>query len=693
MPPKKTDVLRISAEKKLAKAQKEDPRNLSEIDTLKLIHELEVHQIELEMQNEELSNTNMLYGKLSAKYKNLYDFAPFGYLTLSNEGIILNLNLYIAKLLGRNRVDLLNKQFSVFLSDDSKRSLSSFLERQRLTKITDTVDLELNTNGSDLTYIHVSGYGDNNGDKIYVTALNVTRNRIAEEKLKQSASVWNNTFNAINDSLFILDCNQNILQANIATYLIIGKRPEEVLGMKCHDVMHGLQSSITNCPFHRMMITKHRESLEVNIGDKSYQIIVDPVFNDFGDISGAVHIMSDVTEGNRTLQELKTAKEKAEESDRLKSSFLANMSHEIRTPMNGILGFADLLKNPDLTGENQQEYIGIIESSGERMLALINDLIDISKIEAGLMNVYLSQFNLNEKIDFLYSFFLPQAKQKRLILSFSKGLPDTEAIIQSDEAKVIAILINLIRNALKFTPSGSVVFGYTVRSGMVEFFVQDTGVGVPEEQKAIIFERFRQGNDIISKEYEGSGLGLAISRSFAEMLGGEIWITSPVNEDSEKKGSVFSFNIPYIIGTMNDNQPGQQHSSAESYLTMSGLNILIAEDDKVSMEYLTVICRPIAKKLLFAISGDQAVDITRDNADLDLIFLDIKLPVMDGLAAARGIREFNKNVIIIAQTAFAPYIGKSKAINAGCDDYISKPFSKNNLLAKIHSNLKKRTEK
>lgn len=248
-------------------------------------------------------------------------------------------------------------------------------------------------------------------------------------------------------------------------------------------------------------------------------------------------------------KELTIAKERAEESDRLKSAFLANMSHEIRTPMNGILGFAEILKKPDLSSEKQKQYISIIEKSGERMLNIINDIIDISKIESGGMNVSISKTDINEQLEFLYSFFKQETEKKGLALSLAKVLPSTKSSIYTDREKVYAVLTNLLKNAIKFTQSGSIEFGCTVIPIDLEhepvtdrnellFYVKDTGRGIASEQLGLIFERFRQTDDFRSSE--GAGLGLTITKSYVEMLGGKIWVESEYD-----KGSVFYFTLPH----------------------------------------------------------------------------------------------------------------------------------------------------
>jgi len=244
-------------------------------------------------------------------------------------------------------------------------------------------------------------------------------------------------------------------------------------------------------------------------------------------------------ERTRIFKDLLHAKNKAEESDRLKSAFLANMSHEIRTPMNGIMGFAELLKDPGLTGEQQQQYIEIIEKSGERMLNIINDIMEISRIEAGVMDVMLEASNINEQLDFAYSFFKPEVEAKGMQLLLSDVLPAKQAKVVTDREKLFAVLTNLIKNAIKYSNEGFIEFGCATKGSFQEFFVKDTGIGIPKDRQHAVFSRFVQA-DIEDKEArQGAGLGLAISKAYVEMLGGDIWM-----ESEEGKGSTFYFTIP-----------------------------------------------------------------------------------------------------------------------------------------------------
>jgi len=252
----------------------------------------------------------------------------------------------------------------------------------------------------------------------------------------------------------------------------------------------------------------------------------------------------DITTCKKAAIELTIAKERAEESDRLKSAFLANMSHEIRTPMNGILGFAGLLAEPDLTGEKQQFYISIIEKSGKRMLNIINDIIDISKIESGLMTVNTSKSNINEQTEYIYTFFKPEVEEIGMELFVKNGLADGLAMVNIDREKVYAILINLVKNAIKFSKAGFIEFGYEKKGTWLEFYVKDTGIGIPKNKQKSIFERFIQADSSTIKAFNGTGLGLSISKSYVEMLGGAIWL-----ESTEGVGSTFYFKIPYHLAS------------------------------------------------------------------------------------------------------------------------------------------------
>jgi hypothetical protein len=391
-------------------------------------------------------------------------------------------------------------------------------------------------------------------------------------------------------------------------------------------------------------------------------------------------------EKEKRATELTIAKERAEESDRLKSAFLTNMSHEIRTPMNGILGFTELLKEPNLSSDDQQDYIQTIQISGARMLNTINSIVDMSKIESGLMKVDIKETNINEKIEFTYKFFKPEVEIKGLQFLVKNSLPSKEVIIKTDNEKVYGILTNLIKNAIKFTFEGSIEFGYEKKGKYLEFFVKDTGVGIPKNQMELIFERFRQGSESHNRGYEGSGLGLCIAKSYVEMLGGKIWV-----ESEEGKGSTFYFTIPYNSISEEKIKIINAVSAEHKEVEIKKLKVLVVEDDEISYSLLTKMLQKISYEVLHAITGVQSVEACRNNPDIDLVLMDIRMPKMDGNEASRQIRQFNKDVIIIAQTAYAFSGDREKAIEAGCNDYISKPINSTSLfeLIKKHCNKQK----
>ena len=405
--------------------------------------------------------------------------------------------------------------------------------------------------------------------------------------------------------------------------------------------------------------------------------------------------IQDITERKQIEEDLIKAKEKAEESDRLKSAFLANMSHEIRTPMNGILGFSELMKEPTLSGEEKQEYISIIEKSGIRMVNIINDIVDISKIESGQMEIKLSETDVNKQLEDICNFYRPEAEQRGLQISFRNTLKEKEAMVRTDQQKISAILTSLVNNAIKFTHKGSIEFGCgyvgvgTRHALCIQqpksllFYVKDTGIGIRNEQLGIIFERFRQGSESLNRKYEGAGLGLSISKAYVEMLGGHIWA-----ESEEGKGSTFYFAIPCTARS--EEKPESKRAVLGDGLEKPDLmlKILIAEDDAESMVLLTKIVQKFNREVIKARTGLEAVKICRKNPDIDLILMDIQMPEMDGYEATRQIRQFNSGVVIIAQTAFASIGDKELAMEAGCNDYISKPIKRKQLLESVNKHFK-----
>lgn len=375
---------------------------------------------------------------------------------------------------------------------------------------------------------------------------------------------------------------------------------------------------------------------------------------------------------------LKKAKEKAEESDQLKSSFLANMSHEIRTPMNGIIGFADLLKEPGLSGEKQQTYLKVIETGGKRLLNIISEIIDISKIESGQMEVHIKPTCITELFEETFLLFKKEAENKNLHLSFINNAPESGERIDTDKEKLYSILTNLLKNAIKYTDQGSIEYGYNRKDNFLEFYVKDTGIGIQADRQTAIFERFIQADIADIQARQGAGLGLSITKAFVEMLGGEIWV-----ESSPDKGSTFYFKLPCQIDEQAITAPETNSLPIPAQIPTNKLKILIAEDDEASEILIEITVQDIGKEILKARTGKEAIKICRSHPDIDLILMDIQMPDLNGYEASKQIRQFNQKVTIIAQTAFGLAGDREKSIAAGCNDYISKPLNKSELLALI----------
>ena len=380
---------------------------------------------------------------------------------------------------------------------------------------------------------------------------------------------------------------------------------------------------------------------------------------------------------------LAVEKKRAEESDRLKSTFLANMSHEIRTPMNAILGFSGLLDDPHLSEEKIKEYNRLIQISGEQLVRIIDDIIDISKIELNQMKVNIKPMSvypgMTEVIKTQQNKIVSLKKKINLNLQVPDNLKDLQ--IETDEVRFKQIMNNLVSNAIKYTPAGIVSTGYLLKKtgekSSVEFFVKDTGRGIPEEARERIFDRFWQADNIDFKE--GTGLGLSITKGLLNLLGGEIWFTSALNEGTE-----FHFTLPYRENVSAKSEIREKIKEAPD---LSKKLVYIAEDDKFSFYYLEEILKPTKIKIKQAINGEGLLRLIEEKIP-DLVLLDINMPVMNGYETAKEIRKTHPNLPLIAQTAYALTEEKQKCYEAGCNEYIAKPIDKERFFKIINAYLK-----
>jgi len=541
----KSNVLHYKSEEKLQMHLPETALLLSLDETITLVQKLEENQLKILALKKKLGLAKEQTQASIQKYNELFDLLPLGYLILSRDGEIIEINAFGSQMLGKEHIYLNNRNFRLYITDETKPVFDIFLRNTFCNQTDETCGVTLISAENQPIYVHLSGHVTKNGEQCIVSMVDITERKQSEKKLKLLSRAMEKS----PVTVMIADKEGNIRYTNPKFTEITGYTREEVLGQNPRILQSGKQPSefynelwetiLSGSDWHGEFQNKKKN------GDLYWEsAVISSIVNDSGAIAYFIAVKEDITIKKQMIADLINAKEKAEESDRLKSAFLANMSHEIRTPMNGILGFTDLLKEPNLSGKAQKDYINIIELCGARMLDTINNIVDISKIESGQMIVAKSETNINEQIESIFSFFTPPIAQKGIHFSFRNSLPENEANIITDHKMIHIILSNLIKNAIKFTEKGSIEIGYsrsiTMLNSVLTFYVKDTGVGIPPENTNIIFERFRQGSESNSRNYEGAGLGLSISKAYVEMLGGKIWVESEV-----KKGSTFLFTIPY----------------------------------------------------------------------------------------------------------------------------------------------------
>ena len=387
-------------------------------------------------------------------------------------------------------------------------------------------------------------------------------------------------------------------------------------------------------------------------------------------------IVNDITERLLYERRLEETMEKAVESDKLKSAFLANMSHEIRTPMNAIIGFSKLLSTQQTSDSDNTEYIEIIKNTGNTLLNLIDDIIDFAKIEAGEVKVTNSACHVHKVMRELYAYFEKEHlsnDETNIDLILNIPDPHNELVILTDSNRLRQILSNLLSNALKFTIKGKVEFGYQINSDKINFYVSDTGIGIPEDKHKIIFDRFRQVEFNYNKKFGGTGLGLAITRNLVRLLGGDIGV-----ESKKGKGSVFRFNLP-LIRMESPEEKSIKTTPETTYFRWDDKVILIVEDNDLNSKLLLKMMEPTGARVIIAKDGKPAIEECRTNSEIDLVLMDIQMPEMDGYEATRTIKDIRPEIPIIAQTAYAMADERDKIISAGCNDYLPKPIRQKDL--------------
>lgn len=514
--------------------------------------------------------------------------------------------------------------------------------------------------------------------------IDITERKQMEQKIIESEAYYRTLVDTSPDGIIIMNTEGKVSYGSFKAYEIFGvpqdfriqgtsvlKWIAQVNKMEVMKRLAGILKGNIDPETHEYMLRKYDGTLFW--GELSSSALFDPK----GIPNAILIVCRDITDRKKAEAELLESKLKAEESDRLKTAFLHNISHEIRTPMNAIVGFSTLLNEPGLDKETQSSYTGIIMQSSNQLLNIVSDIIEISNIEAGLIKLNKRETNLNSVIKECYARFRREAEVKGIGFSYETVLSDSDSVIITDESKLVQVVSHLINNAVKFTSAGQIIFGYKHKNEQIEFFVSDTGIGIPQEHHSRIYDRFYKVENSAPRLYEGTGLGLPISKAFIELMGGTIRLTSRAGG-----GTTVYFTIPYdniehqaIQIPDDETKPNDKQKGRKT--------ILIAEDEDNNYRLMQAVLERHDYNIVHAEHGQKAVEIFESGREVDLIIMDIKMPVMDGYEATRIIKKINPDIPIIAQTAFAFDSDREKALSAGCDDYLAKPVKSETLLAMI----------
>ncbi|MCX6287702.1 MAG: PAS domain S-box protein [Bacteroidetes bacterium] len=513
--------------------------------------------------------------------------------------------------------------------------------------------------------------------------------RAAEDDVIRQKAYLEQLFEASMEAIITIDTSGIIQTVNSEFTRLFGYLPGEIIGANVDEKIANQEILDEALAVTRKAMIGSLSEMETRRAHKDghlidVSIIVTPIkLQD--EIVGAYGIYRDITDRKRIEKNMVAAKEKAEESDRLKSAFLSNMSHEIRTPMNAIIGFSTLLSDPQITDEERQEFIRIIKERGNDLMRIMDDIIDIAKIEAGQVKIEVKECQVNTLLSSLFV-TMNEVRKKHLKthvdLKFKPFSPDKDFTILTDGNRLRQVLTNLIENSFKFTEQGFVEFGYTFKTDeklgpIIEFFVRDTGIGIPKDKHQVVFERFRQADDTSTRKYGGTGLGLTICKNLMSLLNGDIRLESEAGQ-----GATFFITLPLTtIASTEVPKPAQKQMPEYSGI-LANKTVLVVEDEESNYFLLERILRRTGANVVWAKNGIDAITMA-GMGNIDLVLMDVRMPVMDGYEATGEIRKFNKTIPIIAQTAYALKGEKERSIAAGCDGYISKPIDPKEFLETI----------
>ena len=472
-------------------------------------------------------------------------------------------------------------------------------------------------------------------------------------------------WNIITGKVWWSDELYNIYEVDPARYIPSSETNAKFVHPEDLDAYH---NSLTNSVKTGESLDHH---LRIIIGDKiKYcRLLARVHFDEDGIASRMCGTTTDISDQVQIVSELNTAREKAEESDRLKTAFLQNISHEVRTPLNSIVGFAELLSQPGQSLQKINSFSRIISANSQKLIRIISDVIEISQIQARQVNLVLSDFDIISSLYKIADTFAEITQLKEIDLILEQNIPPENGFINTDKGKIEKIFFHLIDNAVKFTRQGSINIGISLNNEILKLLVRDTGIGIPEEKQKIIFDPFRQLETGLNRSYGGTGLGLTIVKAYTDSLKGSISLKSEI-----EKGTEIIVEIP-VRTAASGRKPGFNTSASDKINT-----VLIAEDEYSNFKYLYEVLHSDHLEILHANNGKEAVDICRKSKDIKMILMDLKMPVLDGTSAARQIKEFRPGLPIIAQTAYIP---EEESIRSVFDDIIAKPINRTDLKQKM----------
>jgi len=678
-------LLRQKAEDLLNKKPLKPGSPLSEFEALKLVHELEVHQIELKMQTEELLLAKANAAELAAeKYAELFDMSPSGYFTLSREGEIIELNLCGSQVLGKERSSLINCRFGFFVSDDTRPEFNLFLEHAFRNKSIETCEVTLATNDNSQKHVHLSGIADETKELCFVTAIDVTERKRAEAALTASEEHFHSLFDNMAEGVALHELvfengkpvNYRIVNVNNPFLKIIGVSREQVVG-KLATEAYGTTIPPYFEEYTEVALSKNPIGFETYFAllDKHISISVAPWQG-----HGFATIFSDITDRKRAEEEINLKNEELQKLNAEKDKFFSIIAHDLRSPFSSFLGLTEIMV-AELSEHEQtdlQEMAEMMQKSASNLYSLLNNLLEWSQIQQGSISFNPAPIQLRSIADESLSLVFETAKTKGIEMVCD--IPEN-IVVFADSHFLQTIIRNLVSNALKFTPKGGKVsLSAKSEDGQnIKISVSDTGIGMSKVMINNLFRPDVKTNRLGTNNEPSTGLGLLLCKEFIEKHDGEFWV-----ESAEGKGSVFNFTLPYCAEYEEDNIIKDEISTNLEENQMRKIKLLIAEDDEASGMLLERITENYCEKILKAKTGVEAVEICRNNPDLDLVLMDIKMPDMDGFEATRQIRKFNPGVIIIAQTAFVLADDSVKTIETGCTDFIAKPIQRKQLMEVIN---------